>query len=104
MGAYFKQHATAKDLRDVQTNVAWEWAVATGLPIPEAAKKFCKEYRSFWPLTQLGDPLKPDDRMFSVDEREVLTIMRKLEEKYGKVRSQASQGAGLSHLLLCLPR
>ena len=101
MGAYFKQHATAKDLRDVQANVAWEWAVATGLPIPEAAKKFCKEYRSFWPLTQLGDPLKPDDRMFSIDEREVLTILRKLEEKYGKVSSRASRA--VSPALKCFP-
>jgi len=90
MAAYFKAQATAQDLRDVQSNVAWEWAVATGLPLPEAAKKFCREYRSFWPLTQLGDPLRADDRMFSIDEREVLVILRKLEEKYGKYDTGSS--------------
>jgi hypothetical protein len=59
-------------------------AITTGLTLGEAAGKFCREYRTFWPLTQLGDPLSHDDRMFDVDERSVQVILRKLEERYGK--------------------
>ncbi len=95
--AYFKNHANAKDLRDVQSNVLWEWAVATGMPLNEAATKFCREYRRFWPLTQLGDPLVANDRMFSIDEREVLIILRKLEEIYGKVSAGGGHVGGPGH-------
>jgi len=84
MCAFFKQVASAVDLRDVQSAVLWEWAVSSTLPLPEAAARFSKTYRSFWPLLQLGDPWIQEDRMFSVDQRDVLIILRRLEERYGK--------------------
>uniref|UniRef100_A0A7S2JTP9 Uncharacterized protein n=1 Tax=Haptolina brevifila TaxID=156173 RepID=A0A7S2JTP9_9EUKA len=81
--ATFKHHASATDLRDVQLAVLWEWAASSGLSLPTAAAKFASTYRSFWPLAQLGDPHIREDRMFSVDQRDVLILLRKQEERYG---------------------
>jgi len=88
--ASFKHHANAADLREVQCAVLWEWAVSTSLPLPHAAAVFCRDYRRIWPLLQLGDPLIQDDRMFSVDQRDVLIILRKQEEKYGRYDTGSS--------------
>ena len=87
---FFKDQANAQDLRAVQSAILWEWAVTTGLSLPLAAQKFCSSYRSFWPLRPMGDPLILDDRMFEVDERSVTTILRKLEERYGKYDAGSS--------------
>ena len=38
---------------------------------------------------QLGDPSSREERIFAADDREVLIILRKLEEKYGKARCAA---------------
>ena len=81
--ATFKHHASATDLRDCQSAVLWEWASSTGLSLPECAAKFSRNYRSFWPLAQLGDPMVKEDRMFSVDQRDVLSILRKQEAQFG---------------------
>jgi len=81
--ATFKHHASATDLRDCQSAVLWEWASSTGLSLPECAAKFARDYRSFWPLAQLGDPMVKEDRMFSVDQRDVLSILRKQEAQFG---------------------
>lgn len=88
--ASFKHHANAADLREVQCAVLWEWAVSTSLPLPHAAAVFCRDYRRIWPLLQLGDPLIQDDRMFSVDQRDVLIILRKQEERYGRYDTGSS--------------
>lgn len=88
--AYFKQVAHPADLRDVQTAVLWEWAVTKGLPLPLCAKVFAKNYRTFWPLCQLGDPLLAQDRMFSVEERDLLFMLRSQENKYGRYGTGSS--------------
>ena len=86
MSVYFKHVASAHDLREVQCNVLWEWAVSTRLSIPDAAAKFCRTHRNCWPYLQLGDPQSREDRCFSADEREIIIILRRLEARYGKVR------------------
>ena len=84
MSHFFKEQCNAQDLRSLQSAVLWEWAITTCLPLHEAAAKFTREHRSFWPLTQLGDPLIPADRMFGTDADSVHRILEKLEERYGK--------------------
>ena len=79
----FKFVANARDLRDVQMYVLWEWAVSTGEDLPSCAARFEREYRSFWPLAQLGDPRQPEDRTFACDKATVLAILRRLEDQFG---------------------
>ena len=42
MSHLFKDNAKAEDLRAIQSAILWEWAVTSGLPLPEAARKFVK--------------------------------------------------------------
>ena len=83
----FKACATAEDLRDVQLCVLWEWAVSESKPLDETVSIFVSTYRTFWPLLQLGDPHNQEDRMFECDERSILTILLKTEERYGKYKT-----------------
>uniref|UniRef100_A0A7S2NFF3 Uncharacterized protein n=1 Tax=Haptolina brevifila TaxID=156173 RepID=A0A7S2NFF3_9EUKA len=91
--AYFKAHASAVDLRELQSAVLWEWAVCTALPLIDAAQIFARDFRRIWPLQQLGDPLIPDDRMFPVDPHGVLVILKRMEEKYGRYDTGSSTDA-----------